>query len=82
MELNKYVETKETEVFETETHIFKISKEKLDAFQESNSPKSLKKLKTAIQKGLRQRVEECDGKRWEESFEMIFKDITGGQTQL
>jgi flagellin-specific chaperone FliS len=80
--LKKETETKNTMIFETETHIFKLAEEKLDKFNEDKSPKSLRKLRTIIQKGMKQKVEVSSGVEWENSFELIFSDITGGQRIL
>lgn len=79
-ELKKETETKHIIIFETDFHILKVAEEKLNKFDDS--PKSLRKLRTMIQKSMRQKVETCKGEDWQRSFELIFMDITGGQTTL
>lgn len=79
-EVKRETEIKENIIFQTDTHFLKVSKEKLDKFDDS--AKSLAKLRTFIQKSMRQHVEVCKGDDWETSFRLIFKEITGGQDVL
>jgi putative hemolysin len=83
MELQRDTEIKEIEVFETQTYRFKIASEKLNKIKENiSNPKTLAKIRTIIQRSMKQTAEVCKGQDWQESFELIFKDISEGQTIL
>ena len=72
IEVKKALETKDTLVYETATHIFKIDEEKVEKAKED-----LDALKTKIQKSMRQTVDISCGSFWDESYKAIFEEISG-----
>lgn len=83
MKLEQEEEIREFVIFRTDTHFLRLSKEKLDKFADAEkSAKTLAKLRTFIQKSMRQSIEICKGEDWEQSFQLIFKELSGGQEVL
>lgn len=63
-----------TNVYKTETHMFKINSEQLEKMRDGKE--FLLKIGTKIQKNMKQLQEKSNGKEWQESYEAIFEEIT------
>lgn len=63
-----------TNVYRTDTHIFKIKADTLDTMREGKE--FLLKIGNKIQKNLRLLSEKSNGDEWQASYEAIFQEIT------
>lgn len=63
-----------TNVYKTETHVFKIKQDLLEKMKEGKE--YLLKLGTRIQKNMKQLNDKSNGKEWQESYEAIFEEIS------
>lgn len=78
MKVEASSEIKTTLVFETEKHVFKIGDEALKKLTDKENP--IYHVSSKIQKSMKQKVDECTGTDWEQSYKAILKHITKQET--
>ena len=77
MEVTTNSEQKDFEIFNTPKFKFRVSSGWLDNAKENkNYPTN---IVTKVQKGMKTKTKYVTGQEWEESFEAIYKEITGNK---
>ena len=80
MEVKITIDSKNVDTYETDSHKFKIEEITLENLKyKQDFPM---RIAVKIQKGMRQKIKLSSGKLWQDSFESIFKEITGYEFKL